>query len=157
MLEINKGKQTTLFSPASIFCISRVNRSGSWSLRGRKQFLLLVMRNLGRSKCCPQGPAWGQSVGGTSARLERWSTWRRAVLWSDSSTISLLLLDCTCFLHPGDNFFLLSRKVLLNSWIKWKCSHLSLSWTGLNTNSSALNSSPTSLPWSTPSKATHFL
>lgn len=157
MLEINKGKQTTLFSPASIFCISRVNRSGSLSSRGRKQFLLLVTRNLGKSKCLAQGLGWGQMVGGTSARLGRWSTWKRAVLWSDSSTISLLLLDCTCFLHPGDNFFFLSRNVLLNSWINWKCSHLSLFRTGLNTHSSALNSSPTSLPWSTLSKATHFL
>lgn len=86
------------------------------------------------------GPGWGETGGGTSARLGRWSSMKRAVLWSDNSTFSLLLLDCTCFLQP-EEFFLLSRKVLLNSWISWKCSHLSLSWTGLNTHSSALNPS----------------
>lgn len=153
MLEINKGKQTTLFSPASILCISRVNRSGSSSWRGTKQFLLLVMRNLGRSNlgrsCVLRHRSWLRTDGGdTSARLGRRSIRKRAV--------SLLLLDCTCFLHLDDSF-LLSRKVLLNSWINWKCSHLSLSWTGLNAHSSALNPSPTNLPWSTLSRATHFL
>lgn len=72
--------------------------------------------------------------GGTSSRLGRWSTRKRAVLWSDNSTTSLLLLDWTCFLQPDDSF-LLSRKVHLNWWINCKCSHLSL----LNIQSSALN------------------
>lgn len=139
MLEINKGKQTTLFSSASILCISCVNRSASLGSRGRKQFLLLAMRNLGRSNAGHRSWLW-RDRGGTSARLGRQSTRKRAALWSDNSTASLLLLDCTCCLHPQDSF-LLSRKVLLNSWINWKCSHLSLSWTGLNTHSFALNPS----------------
>jgi len=45
MLEINKGKQNTLFSLASILCI---NRTGSLSSSCRQHFLFLVMRNFRR-------------------------------------------------------------------------------------------------------------
>lgn len=56
MLEINKDKQNTLFSLASILCISHVvNRIGSLSSSCRKQFLFPVIRNLRRSNWLATG------------------------------------------------------------------------------------------------------
>lgn len=134
MLEINKGKHTTLFSSASIPCISCVNRSASWGSRGRRQFLLLVMRN-------SEDPMLGSGLRRAGEAPQQGWEGEAAGKGQFFGQVTAQLPFCCWIAFFIQRILFCCLERFLNSWINCKCSHLSLSWAGLNTHSSALNPS----------------